>query len=816
MILYRKKYQNCLGSKKGINLLQRGFVQDTVKKEPKLTRKKKEWSCEECELNGKQQVKGEGNIATATVIVVGDAPGRNEEKLGQPFVGQSGQLLRTMLFESGAGFTDVYLTNVVKCRLDGGVKFSKQMVNCCKRLLDEELTLAKNKKLIIACGDMAASGLGINCSITEDRGKFFDTSYGKVMLTSHPVYMLRAGEVEYHGKSLLEFMVDDIKRAKIFVETGRWFKDIKDKIKVIRTVEDIQAMQAAFQNFTGKVGLDFETNMLDMYHKEFKVVSLSLSKGVEEAWWINLRSLDKEIIEKALKAAKDIYWQGNVVMHGSEFDLQVANYLGWGLKEVDDTLHVLYLLEGGNRVGGKKLKRLALDYTDYGDYGVDIGNINSLSDEELMQYNCADALVTVELFDKFWARMTDNLKYAYKTVLTPARVLLITASVNGMKIDVPYAIELSKELKTRIEDYKNRANIEVGYEINLGSPKQILNFLKSKGLNISSTGEEVLELYKSDSFVQLILDYRRAKKLLSTYVEPYIVDHTKEGNLVHGKFSLVTAATGRVAGTDPNLMNIPVKNGNMIEKMFISRFENGYILKADYSQQELRIAAVYGKDKKMEEFFKSGKDMHRMTAVEIYGTPEAWFESSDKNELKKAEEARQVAKGFNFGVIYGRGSVSIARELDIEIEDAEQFRAKYFNLFSGLAQWLEDTRKFALQNGFVQSMFGRIRYLDVNNPDQGLRGEALRQAVNTPVQGAASDVALLGGKLILDEIQKRGLKTKFINFVHDALLYDIPVDELEQVIGIIKEKAVAVSLPIKTEVPLGIDIQWGKSWGELE
>lgn len=220
---------------------------------------------------------------------------------------------------------------------------------------------------------------------------------------------------------------------------------------------------------------------------------------------------------------------------------------------------------------------------------------------------------------------------------------------------------IRKDFGKRISDYIERFKKLVGEDLNLNSPKQVLNCLLSRGIAVTSTDKRILQGYvDKDEFVKLLFEYRELETVYTRCIAPILTQHVREGNLVHTKFSLTTTRTGRVASHDPNLQNVPNRFGPDIERMFVSVFENGYMLKADYPQQELRVSAIYSNDKNMIECFKTGVDIHSKVAMDIYGITE----EDIKNKTKKAVDGRRVAKGFNFGVIYGRGSYSIARELE--------------------------------------------------------------------------------------------------------------------------------------------------------
>lgn len=1146
------------------------------------------FGCEVCPLKGRRIVEGDGDKKTANVVIVGDAPGKTEDELGIPFVGKSGRLLRELI--KHAQLENVYITNVVKCRPDRNETPTPLMIKCCKSKLEDELRQVVGKKLIVACGDTATDWLTKQGEVIQNRGFFYDTEYGKVMITLHPAYVVRnLGVTDVLGNDALDYFSQDIRRVNVFLDTGKVCKDITEKIYVVKTSEDIQHMLDVFLSFSqtgGICGVDFETSILDMFSPQMAVLSVAITQGKEKVWCVPFKFLDPVLKEFASQTVQKVLDINNLVMHNANFDMLVAHTkFGCELKQVDDTMIMYYLLDGNRGHSSKKLKRLAMDWTDYGDYGVEYDVLLKLPEAELVDYNCKDALATVELRDMFLDKMRsvwgNSMLEGYENVVKPSQLVLFWATVNGMKVNVEYGVKLLAELQDKITAVEQRTKIVTGRDLKLGSPKQMLLYLREQGVNITSTGVEILEQYKGKHVViDLLLEHRQLSKLCNTYVKPILENHLREGNLIHGKFNLTGTATGRIASSDPNMQNVPVRVGPMIEMMFISRFESGYIVKADYcldgdtlletigkklsirnvvdkvntgekvyiycwngeriavsevtagkktgvdkevwkvtvdngksvvatpehsfmlrngvykklkellpgdslmpfyskindygygkyrsislnngktvlehnlivkdvfgveitgsnkvvhhkngnglcnslknlevmdrrkhmsihgkqrwqnnlrkdkihwtqtpegrkrcaegakkqwenyteferqligkkisenrrdmhgpnnprygkevtvetrrkqsvamrrkpkrgcawnsgltkdtdprvakisqtiksgfingrvvhnkgkkgvqipwnkgltketeprlkvlgerisgtkklnqqkrilnhivvkveffghrdvynitvdkyhnfalesgvivknSQMELRVAAVESNDKKMIEFFKTGKDIHNMVATDIYGVSESEMLSGSQ----RAKEARRVAKGFNFGVLYGRGAYSIAQELNIRTSEAEEKKRQYFELFPQLKRWLDRTQTQALKDKYVRNMFGRVRYIaGLYSTDETIRDTALREAVNTPIQGAASDIALLGVWRCYQEIRKRGLKTKLVNFIHDAVLFDTPNNELEEVISIIKEKAVQLPPFVKTAVPLAIDIAWGRTWGD--
>jgi DNA polymerase-1 len=302
------------------------------------------------------------------------------------------------------------------------------------------------------------------------------------------------------------------------------------------------------------------------------------------------------------------------------------------------------------------------------------------------------------------------------------------------------------------------------------------------------------------------LEYRVIEKMLGTYVEPFLEKWIRNDGCIHSKFSIIATDTGRLASYEPNLMNIPTKLGPILEKAFVSRFgDEGNMIKADFSQHELRVACQYSKDFRMKEFFESGVDIHTKVAVELYNMP---LDSPD--DIKKAY--RRKAKGFNFGIIYGRGARSVAQELGISEKEAKETIERYFQMFPGLKAWLDSVKEFVRKFSYVRSMFGRFRWID---PDEDKEGWA-QKAVNTPIQSAASDIAALTAYRIVQRMYKEGLRAKMVNFVHDSMIIDCPCVEVEEVCRLIKEEVQRIELPEERFLNFEIDIAVGKSWGECK
>jgi DNA polymerase-1 len=322
-----------------------------------------------------------------------------------------------------------------------------------------------------------------------------------------------------------------------------------------------------------------------------------------------------------------------------------------------------------------------------------------------------------------------------------------------------------------------------------------------------ATGEEVLvKLAENHIICKDILEYREITKLKSTYVDalPLLID-PKTGR-VHTSYGQAIAVTGRLSSNNPNLQNIPVRTdrGREIRKAFIPRNEEYTLLSADYSQIELRIVAAISGDHNMSEAFREGKDIHTATAAKVFGVPE--------NEVTK--EMRYKAKSVNFGIIYGQGAFGLAENLKISRSEAKEIIDNYKQQFPGIQQYMESTIQFCKTHGYVETLMGRKRWLkDINSSNFTVRGFAERNAINSPIQGTAADMIKLAMIQIHDLLRKNNLKTKMLLQVHDELVFDVPLSELESAQDIIRN-AMEQAMKLPNNVPVVAETGFGKNWLE--
>jgi len=775
--------------------------------------------CLSCPLRGKKKVDPEGSLE-AEVVIVGEAPGEEEEKQGRPFVGYSGKILRAVLSALDIDMSRVYITNVVKCRPPNN-QLTKEMVKCCKVKLDQELMMLRKRKLIIALGVTAKEFFGVPGAVSDIRGNIVDTKYGKVLVTWHPAYRLLFHKDSVLGASAYEQFVKDLARGTVFVEQGRMYKPVSFEVVEGSKLDEVLA------KVSGKVvALDFETVGSDIWNGDFRVMTVGLAVD-DGRFVIDLEKLGEERSKAFMKEVFDR--ASKVAVYNAGFDVLLGmKKYGWEVygRESDiEDVQVMYYLLSGVATPSVSLKRLVLDYLDIGQYGIDWKktDIRNVPRDRLYEYNAIDAYVTLRLYELFkdklkgaslqWSKIFGSEKQslydAYENVAKKILCLCLELQRNGMYVDVEYLMGLKKELEEKRSSFLNEVR-----GVNLNSPKQVLEWLREVGVQVESTRKEVLESVlkvqwlseRAKERIEKLLEYRVIEKMLGTYVEPFLEKWVRSDGCIHSKFSLVATDTGRLASSEPNLMNIPTRLGPVLEKAFVSRFgEGGKIIKADFSQHELRVACQYSKDRKMKEFFESGVDIHTKVAIELYGMSE-----NVPDEVKK--EYRRRAKGFNFGVIYGRGFKSVAEELGISEKEARETVDKYFKMFSGLKVWLDSVKEFAKKVGYVRSMFGRFRWLSQSEDNEGWA----QKAVNTPVQSAASDIAAMTAWRIIKRLHEEGFRGKVVNFVHDSVIIDCPQEEVEEICRIIKDEVKKVELPDQKFVEFDMDIEVGRSWGECK
>ncbi|WP_114690038.1 DNA polymerase I [Polynucleobacter necessarius] len=570
--------------------------------------------------------------------------------------------------------------------------------------------------------------------------------------------------------------------------------------------------------------VDTETTSLDALVAELVGISLSVKPG--EACYIPVAHRNGEVqLNRDIVRAKLKPWLESTthlkVGQNLKYDAHIfANY-GITLKGLAfDTLLESYVLESHlphnmDSLAERHLGMKTIRYEEVCGKGAHQIGFDQVDLKIATDYAAEDADITLRLHLELWPQIQENpgLLYIYETVEMPAMRVLGMMERNGIRIDSARLAKQGQQVGKRLLELEGEIHRLAGQPFNIQSPKQIAEILfgklelpviKKTPSGAPSTNEEVLQKLAEDyPLPARILDYRSLAKLMSTYIEklPRMAD-PKTGR-VHTNFSQATAVTGRLASSDPNLQNIPVRTeeGRRIREAFIPA-EGCKLLSADYSQIELRIMAHIAEDANLLAAFRDGKDVHQATAAEIFGVP-----LDDVNC-----EQRRYAKVINFGLIYGMSAFGLAGNLGIERSVAKNYIAQYFDRYPGVAQYMERTRLEARDNGYVETVFGRRLWLPEIKGSNGPRRQgAERAAINAPMQGTAADLIKLAMIAVEDWLEKEQLKTKMLLQVHDELVFDVPMDEIELLQAKLPDLMCHVA---ELKVPLVVSIGIGDNWEE--
>lgn len=491
-----------------------------------------------------------------------------------------------------------------------------------------------------------------------------------------------------------------------------------------------------------------------------------------------------------------------------------------------DSMIAEWLIDPASRRLG--LKEMAEDYLNIGMTHIEelIGrgkSQRSMAEVPVAQaapYAAADAEVVLQLMPKLRARLEElNVMPLLKDLEMPLIPVLAEMEKNGISLDVPYLRQMSVELAGRMIEIEKDMTASVGYAFNLNSTQQLSKVLfetlklnppdrkKKTASGHYSTAADVLEEMRGQHpVIDMILEYRELSKLKSTYLDSLPEQINPVTTRVHTSFNQTGSVTGRLASSDPNLQNIPTRTeiGRRVRNAFVAS-PGTVLISVDYSQIELRIVAHMSQDKAMLDAFHAGQDIHAATAAAIYRQPFG----------QVTKEQRRHAKAINFGLIYGMSSFGLSRTTDLTLAEAEDFVKAYFNQFPGVKRFLDDLRRQAAQQGYVETLLGRRRYFPNlrNQTNANLRNREEREAINAPVQGTAADIMKLAMIHLPPALRDAQLnKTRILLQVHDELLLESPQEELETAIHTVQsvmESAYPLSIPLLTEA------RWGKNWGEL-
>ena len=403
----------------------------------------------------------------------------------------------------------------------------------------------------------------------------------------------------------------------------------------------------------------------------------------------------------------------------------------------------------------------------------------------------------------------------YNEIEIPLLKTLAKMEIEGINLDVNFLKKLSERTTNELKDITKNIYELAGEEFNISSPKQlgevlfdkmkIINNPKKTKTGQYSTSEEVLnELSSKSDLVKLVLKFRSISKLLNTYINSLPKQLDKYTNRIHTEYVQTVASTGRLSSINPNLQNIPIRTnrGREVRKAFIARNKDYFLMAADYSQIELRIIASLSNEENMINAFKKNEDIHASTASAVFNVP--------INQVSK--EQRSNAKVVNFGIIYGVSAFGLSNQTKLNRTESKELIEKYFEKYPKLKQYINNQISFARNNGYVETVLGRRRYLkDINSQNSVVRGAAERNAINAPVQGSAADIIKIAMINIQKKLSKGNYKSKMLLQIHDELVFDVFKPELNEMIELTKNE---MEKAFEINVPLTVDLNYGLNWLE--
>jgi DNA polymerase I len=594
--------------------------------------------------------------------------------------------------------------------------------------------------------------------------------------------------------------------------------------EVADTDTAIKNLVATLKSFD-EISFDTETTGIDA--NEAELVGLSFAVKPGEGWYIPVPPDQKRAMEilahfRVLFDDNKKIWIGQNI----KYDLLIMKWYGVELRgSIFDTMLAHYVIEPDGKRGMDLLSAKYLRYEPVaieeliGKKGKAQGNMRDVEVEKIKEYAVEDADITLQLKNAFTPLLKKKeVEKVFYEVENPLVKVLTDMEFEGIRVDVDFLKDYSLELDKDARKAEESVYKQAGVKFNLSSPRQLGEVLFDKlKLDPSAkktktgqyqTGEDVLLKLaaKGHAIVDDILAYRELTKLKSTYVDALPELINKKTGRVHTTYGQAVAVTGRLASNNPNLQNIPVRTerGREIRKAFIPRDKNHVLVSADYSQIELRIVAAMSNDKAMCEAFKKQKDIHTATAAKVYNVEEA----------DVTKEMRYKAKSVNFGIIYGQGAFGLADNLGITRTEAKEIIENYKKQFASIQKYMDDTINFARENGYVQTLMGRKRWLrDINSANFTVRGFAERNAINSPIQGTAADMIKMAMSKIHDAFIRNNFRSKMILQVHDELVFDAVAEELEEIKPVIIN-AMQTALPLPCGVPVIAEIGSGNNWLE--
>ncbi|MFN4080010.1 MAG: DNA polymerase I [Saprospiraceae bacterium] len=592
--------------------------------------------------------------------------------------------------------------------------------------------------------------------------------------------------------------------------------------RLAQTDKDLDALLALLLD-SPAVCYDSETTALSAAEADLVGFSFAVKPG--EAWYVPIPA-ERKAAQALVDRFRPFFESEKIEKIGQnlKYDAIVLKNYGVELRgPYWDTMLAHYLIEPELRHNMNYMAETYLDYAPVkieeliGKKGSAQGSMRDVPLDQIKEYACEDADITLRLKEVLAPKLEaggSGLVRLFREVETPLVKVLADIEHAGVRIDADFLSGYSAELSAQITALDQKIRQQAGFDFNVASPKQVGEALFEKlklpypGKKMKSgqysTDEDTLSLLAAEHPICAdILNHRGLSKLKSTYVDALPALINPRTGRVHSSFNQALTATGRLSSQNPNLQNIPIRTpeGRRVREAFIPRDEQHAILSADYSQIELRLIAEISREEAMLDAFRRGLDIHQSTASKVFGVP---LEAV-------TPEQRRAAKTVNFSIIYGAGAVNLSNQLGLSRSEAKTLIDNYFREYAGLKQYMEDIVKFARENGYVETLLGRRRYLrDIDSRNGMQRSMAERMAVNTPIQGTAADLIKVAMIQIWNAMQIHGLRSKMILQVHDELVFDARKNELDALKTLVREK-MTTALP-QLKVPIIVEMGVGDNW----
>ena len=688
----------------------------------------------------------------------------------------------------------------------------------------ETLTENKDKALLSKALVTLKHDAPVNRELNEFKLKELDKEKLYEFLREMEFNRLLSSVISIYGEPKLRNSIMDSK------EENKKFESINKKnYFLISNLKEIEKWINEAEEI-GEIAVDTETDSLDPH--QANLVGISLSTKIGKACYIPIGHKSKECLDKkkVLQKLKPLLEDPSIKKIGQniKFDFIIFFKNGITLNSLEDTMLMSYVLDAGrNRHNMDTLSQIHLNHNtikfkDLVGIGKKQINFSEVEINKAKDYAAEDADITFRLYKKLYKRLkSEKLINIYEIFEKPLIKILALMEIEGIKIDKKFLKSLSLKFEKKIDKIQKEIFKISKKEFNIASPKQlgeiIYNDLKIAGLKKTKKGSfatsaSVLEdlAFKGHDFAQLVLDWRQLSKLKNTYSDSLPEHLNPKTKRVHTSFLLAATTTGRLASSDPNLQNIPIKSedGKEIRKAFIAEKDN-VLISADYNQIEMRILADLANVKELKKAFRNNEDIHSLTASQIFNIN---IKNVDKDQRRKA-------KAINFGIIYGISQYGLAKQINVSNYEAEEFLHSYFAKFPEIKKYMDDTIKFCRKSGYVNNIFGRRSHFNsINDKNYNIRNFQERAAINAPIQGSASEIMRLA-MIRLDKkmSDQKFLKSKILLQIHDELIFEVHKDEITKMTKIIKDEMISVANSDyhSFSIPLTVDINRGDNWGSL-